>query len=309
MEFIILPILAFLLGYALTPAKSCTVHNVYHAVVRENYDGLLGLVFAMCWAGMVLMIYAAFYPDTPLLPIGLVPDWPLLAGGIMLGVGALINNACFMGSVARFGSGDSNYFFTLVGMGLALVTANDWAKDLIPVRSNIDFRSLSDLGFWYVFLALFIITALGSVFVIRRKRDNQLIYLALVGIFGGLLFTLHPNWSYSSLLTRLYYLPENANEWLSEIGALALFIGAAVSALRQEKFRLKNLNLSAIISCTIGGFIMGLGATLVPGGNDNLLLWSIPGLALHAGIAYIIMIAVTAAWQWRMRPKKYPASW
>jgi hypothetical protein len=39
---------------------------------------------------------------------------------------------------------------------------------------------------------------------------------------------------------------------------------------------------------------MGLGAALVPGGNDMLLLWAIPGLTLYGVLAYLIMLAVIA---------------
>ena len=39
---------------------------------------------------------------------------------------------------------------------------------------------------------------------------------------------------------------------------------------------------------------MGLGAAVVPGGNDTLLLWSIPGLTLRGGLAYAVMLATIA---------------
>jgi hypothetical protein len=40
---------------------------------------------------------------------------------------------------------------------------------------------------------------------------------------------------------------------------------------------------------------MGAGATLIPGGHDLLLLWSIPGLTLHGLVAYVIVAATVAA--------------
>jgi hypothetical protein len=47
------------------------------------------------------------------------------------------------------------------------------------------------------------------------------------------------------------------------------------------KFRSKNVNL-------MGGFLMGLGAVFVPGGNDVILLNSIPTLSLQAVPSYIL---------------------
>ena len=39
---------------------------------------------------------------------------------------------------------------------------------------------------------------------------------------------------------------------------------------------------------------MGCGAALIPGGNDNLLLWAIPGLTLYGVVAFGLMLAVIA---------------
>jgi hypothetical protein len=40
---------------------------------------------------------------------------------------------------------------------------------------------------------------------------------------------------------------------------------------------------------------MGCGAALVPGGNDTLLLWAIPGLTVNGALAFAVMLAVIAA--------------
>ena len=44
-----------------------------------------------------------------------------------------------------------------------------------------------------------------------------------------------------------------------------------------------------------GGTIMGLGAALVPGGNDTLLLWAIPGLTIYGVLAYGSMLVAIGA--------------
>lgn len=41
--------------------------------------------------------------------------------------------------------------------------------------------------------------------------------------------------------------------------------------------------------------VMGYGAQQMPGGNDSLLLWAIPGLTLHGLIAYAVMACVITA--------------
>ena len=40
---------------------------------------------------------------------------------------------------------------------------------------------------------------------------------------------------------------------------------------------------------------MGAGARMIPGGNDTMMLWSIPGLAHHGVAAYRVMMLTIAA--------------
>jgi hypothetical protein len=40
---------------------------------------------------------------------------------------------------------------------------------------------------------------------------------------------------------------------------------------------------------------MGFGAARVPGGNDLLLLWAIPGLTIYGALAYASMLLLIAA--------------
>ena len=40
---------------------------------------------------------------------------------------------------------------------------------------------------------------------------------------------------------------------------------------------------------------MGIGAAQVPGGNDLLLLWAIPGLTIYGVLAYGSMLLLIAA--------------
>jgi Sulphur transport len=77
--------------------------------------------------------------------------------------------------------------------------------------------------------------------------------------------------------------------------ALMLFAGATLGALLQHRWRLAPLEPLRAARCLAGGFVMGWGAHLVPGGNDMLLLWAIPGLALYGLLAYLVMLVTVAA--------------
>jgi hypothetical protein len=66
-----------------------------------------------------------------------------------------------------------------------------------------------------------------------------------------------------------------------------MFLGILVSAKASQIFA---LSFEVKIVNLMGGFLMGLGAVFVPGGNDVILLNSIPTLSLQAVPSYISML-------------------
>ena len=50
-----------------------------------------------------------------------------------------------------------------------------------------------------------------------------------------------------------------------------------------------------VVSATLGGLLMGLGALLIPGGNDTLLMIGFPMGAWQAALAYVLFVASLAA--------------
>ena len=63
------------------------------------------------------------------------------------------------------------------------------------------------------------------------------------------------------------------------------------SSWQRGSFRLDWRPSLSWVQNLVGGLLMGLGAAMVPGGNDVLVLHSIPGLSPHALPAYVAMIA------------------
>lgn len=57
---------------------------------------------------------------------------------------------------------------------------------------------------------------------------------------------------------------------------------------------------------TAGGVLMGVGAAMVPGGNDTLLLNALPTLALQAVGTYLAMLTGIATVLWLMRRAHLP---
>ena len=58
---------------------------------------------------------------------------------------------------------------------------------------------------------------------------------------------------------------------------------------------LKWPTIEDIVRRTLGGILMGLGALLIPGGNDTLLMVGLPMGAWQAALAYVLFVASVAA--------------
>lgn len=120
---------------------------------------------------------------------------------------------------------------------------------------------------------------------------------ALLGIANGILFTLVGTWSYSYTLVQgsanlvfpgsVLYHPIPALLWFLFFTYLA---GIVISSIVRRRLILAIRSRRQWISYFFGGILMGIGAALVPGGNDVLLLNAIPGLATHAIPAYLAML-------------------
>jgi hypothetical protein len=75
-----------------------------------------------------------------------------------------------------------------------------------------------------------------------------------------------------------------------------MFSGSLVSArLRKRRFVLKWPTMKNIVRRTLGGILMGVGALLIPGGNDTLLMIGFPMGAWQAALAYFLFVASLAA--------------
>jgi hypothetical protein len=75
-----------------------------------------------------------------------------------------------------------------------------------------------------------------------------------------------------------------------------MFGGSLVSArLMKRRFILKRPTCKTAVRRTLGGVLMGVGALLIPGGNDTLLMIGLPMGALQAALAYALFVTTVAA--------------
>lgn len=74
----------------------------------------------------------------------------------------------------------------------------------------------------------------------------------------------------------------------------AVIAGVLVSSLANGSFTLNWRIRLAWLRNLLGGILMGLGATLIPGGDDALILHGIPGGSPHVLPAYAALLIGTA---------------
>lgn len=307
-NLVIIPVLTFALGFALARANTCTVTNIRTAIVDGNFGGLAGLVYAMAWAGLVGLALSLFAPSAFLLPSDITLDGSVVMGGAIMGIGAIVNNACFLGSVSRLGRGNINYLFTLIGLGTALFLFSDYLPEWLPKKEAIELHSIEESPMWFIGFLMFSVVVSISLWRLWRTKNNRIIALAFVGISGGLLFAFKPGWTYSTLFFTLWAWPDDILLWLGELGAIAVFAGAVLSAYLKDKLAFVKFDWIAATRSLLGGLLMGFGAKLVPGGNDSLLLWAIPGSAYYAMVGYAVMIVTIAVYVYFVERRRMKTS-
>lgn len=120
---------------------------------------------------------------------------------------------------------------------------------------------------------------------------------ALIGIFSGILFAIHGRWAYSSKVVdvvierpQLHTASTDLAIWLF----CAVLAGAIASAISTREFSYSFAG-DMWMRNVAGGFLMGFGAMMVPGGNAALLLQDLPALSLRAFAAYLSMVLGIAA--------------
>ena len=292
--------LAFVFGIGLTRTNVCTVAAVRTHILERDTRALLCILVAASAAGAVLLGLAWVWPQQIRLPLdSSLPGWALL-GGFFLGAGALLNGGCYLGSITYLCRGNLNFLFTLLGiLSGARFAATIFGMRLMPAAAQPSarfyFSLLGALGCLLVLLTgLWLLAGRASSDKGSVRSSRRMGWVAaLCGAVAAVVFARHPNWSYGTLLEQLAVADHEMLEPVVLCSALALFAGAVIGA--RHRWQLHAPTALASGRRFIGGILLSFGALLVPGGNDTLLLWTIPGLASYGFIAFGAMLLTIAA--------------
>lgn len=286
---------AFILGFALSRASTCTVAATMRLVRQRKVDWLVGIAVAVSWSALTLFLIGLAFQDWIAEPQAFALNTTLVAAAVIMGVGAWMNSGCFIGSIGQVSSGNLSFLATFAGLAVSQFIAGFVdILGLAPMSPTLRLSPQSGLPFW-AFVAVFATLLSWSIWRIAKRRQQAIIALAAMGCAAAIVYSLQPTWSYEALIGRLVLGENVLNNLVVVLTVVALFAGATISAAMNQKFKLSHMGLMGTLSCFVGGMLMGFGALLMPGGNDTLILWVIPSFAFHALVAYLLMIATVAA--------------
>jgi toxin CptA len=291
---------AALMGFANQRGGVCMVASVKEIVARRRFGRLLALLEASLWvtAGFILLDAARLMHTVP---SGYAPGLATVAGGVLFGLGAVLNNSCLFGTVARLGAGQWAYAATPVGLFLGGLVAGRWrfAAEATHAPSPVLGASALGLAAALVFIGWRLFA--HGVRIRRARRpiwehlSSPHVATTVIGLAFLVAFVAWGAWDYADFLRGLGQ--GDVAGWLPKsLLALALLSGAVVGGKVSGAFRLVRPDLARVAGCLAGGGLMGAGATLIPGGNTSLSLFGLPLLRPHAwlGIA-VICVTIYAA--------------
>ena len=293
--------LLFLIGYASQRSGVCMVRAVREVIERRRVHRLAGFTLAAASA-MLVMGLAELLGASPFTTIlGAPPDLLAVAGGVLFGLGSLLAGHCAMGLLASLTTGKlwrSASIAAMVVATLLLGPDMSGAALMLPARSPLPSPltghagvALTVGGTMAMFAGIYIHRRLG--WHMPRGGWSPIIAMSLVGAASGMLFALDRHWVYTSRIAEIAYGRLVAPGTL--LGLLVLVAGMVSAAVAGSTFRLVRGGRRQWIRAALGGLLMGIGATLVPGGNDAMLFTGVPLLLPNLLAGYIAFIATLFA--------------
>lgn len=297
--YIVSLLLAALMGFAVHRASLCMVKTVAEILSTRRAYMLATMMKAVLWVVAISVPILLFLPEIAAPNRSYAISFAAIAGGFLFGIGAATNGGCAFSTLGRLANGNLWMLITLFGFcigvaGLSIIFPN---AEPGQVLTPLLFKAPKSLILLVLLLLwLFLCWEIYRLWRSRAKSSSwmQLFFsrhyrlstaALLLGFSGGVLYALHEAWTYSNALklqVQSLWLPVEQSVTINLLLFMALFGGMLLSARQRGSFRLRWHRIKTWPRHFIGGFFMGAGAVLIPGGNDTLILKSLPGLSPHA---------------------------
>jgi hypothetical protein len=301
--------LAALLGFSAHRASICTVRAVAEVMSTRRAYMLASIGKSILWVLTITIPIVWLVPATHADMTGWGFSGVALLGGFVYGIGAALNGGCAFSTLNQLADGKLRMLVTFAGFCFGVLTDLALARTgrlPLPARAPVPLDVLSP---WAIAIAAGLV--IWGLFEIQRlwrtqpagsrlkdlvlsKRYRLSTAAALMGLSNGVLYLLYGSWSYTGTVQQTIEGLVAMSAWPWPIRwALfaAMLAGMVFSTWQRQSFRLDWRPSLAWVRNLAGGALMGIGAVLVPGGNDVLVLHAIPSLSPHALPAYAAMLA------------------
>ena len=275
------------MGFAAQRGGTCTVAAIEEIVAERRFGRLVALVEASLWVGggLVLLNAAGLLVT---MPAGYAAGLATVAGGVLLGIGAIVNGSCAFGSIARLGSGDWAYLATPVGFFLGSLAIMHLPAPVPLAEGSIVLAARAWLAVLCMLLFAALLFAHGRA--VRQRGIAPLAHIwsshtatTIIGITSLVASVTVGPWSFTETLSGL------ARGMMFDLTPRLLLFVALLGGWSAGRLRLVAPNAASISRCLSGGAMMGIGGALIPGGNDSLILIGMPLLLPYAWIAFASM--------------------
>lgn len=282
---------AFALGLAVNSGSTCAVAAARDLVRARSAATMVGFLVAVGIAGLLSLGGKWLFADAVHLagdpPLG----WPLLAGAVLLGIGATVNGACLFGTLGRLGNGDLRYIAMPAGLAAGFATVSMLPGIAPGIALPNPLATPSAIG--WAALAMFAMLLLFAWRFLRQRgarpvRRHYRWAMLLLGIAGAVEFMLFPGSTYVDVV-RMSVLGTMAGYVVPVAATVAAMAGSVISGLAGGTFHLRMPRLALLARSFAGGVLMAAGGWLIPGGNDALLLAYLPAATLGGLVAYGVM--------------------
>ena len=302
---------AFAMGVAIQRGSTCTVAALQEVANTGRPTKLLAMLEAAAWVAVGLMVARAAGALPPM-PTAFALHAGAWAGAALLGLGALLNNACVIGTVARVGSGEWVYLSTPLGFYAGCVGAQAWLNLPTPAATATP-APLLQAPAW---LAGVLVLAASArlAWAMHRHRSRWSAWTphastAAIGVAFVLIWLLAGAWAYTDVLAEVARGMARSVPARVLLGAV-LFAGAWWGGRRAAAMRPPMpWRWATLAKCFLGGALMGVGSLLIPGSHDSLVLLGLPLLWPAAWAVYLTMALVMLLTIWLQKSLGTVLSW
>jgi hypothetical protein len=266
-------LLAFLIGWVSQRMGMCLV-NATGLLLRRRPTLFVSLITCGLFGLLLAPLYAVFGVSQPLF-IPEVGYLSLVGGGLLFGLASVLNDGCSVGTLTKLASGNFNKAFTIFGWVLGIVL---WYHlNMLAEHKILQMPTITSRHYW---LTLGIVL-LVLLWLIRVHGDKHLVLSSmLLGALTSALYTFEPLWTPSVFIYNVSQMFWDSGESSLTGRRVAVFVvlllGMASYTLHRRTFRYQRFDVMTAGKHLLAGVLMGIGASMMLGGNDSQILLVFP---------------------------------